>query len=78
MKSDTPATILPGYLHGKPAAGRYLGNMSTRTLAELMRQRKIPFFKLGHRTVLFRIADLDKAVAKFKVEDFTGREGSAA
>ncbi|TAN36513.1 MAG: hypothetical protein EPN23_08485 [Verrucomicrobia bacterium] len=66
-KTISTTAILPGYVQGRPAASRYLGGIPTRTLAELMRKRKIPFSKLGHRTVIFKIADLDKAVAKFRV-----------
>ncbi|MCX6995902.1 MAG: helix-turn-helix domain-containing protein [Kiritimatiellaeota bacterium] len=72
MKTNTPTAILPGYLHGRTAACQYLGGMSKRTLAVFMRQRKLPHMKLGHRTVLFRIADLDRALAKFRIEAVGG------
>lgn len=46
-----------------------LGAASTRTVDELMRRRKIPYLKLGHRTIRF---DWDKVCAaqeKFEVKE---------
>jgi hypothetical protein len=40
------------------AASDYLG-IPMRELKELRRRRKIPFYRIGHRTVSYDVADLD-------------------
>lgn len=37
-----------------------------RGVEELMQRRKIPFMKLGHRTVRFNWAAVEKAVSRFE------------
>jgi len=40
-----------------------------RTLRTLMAGRKIPFLKLGHRTLLFDPEKVDKALERFEVQE---------
>ena len=39
-----------------------------RLLRTLMAQRKIPYVKIGHRTVLFEVDKVREALAKFEVK----------
>lgn len=54
------------YLRRREAA-RYLG-VSPRTISDWQAQRRIPHIKVGRRCVLFRVVDLDKAMAKLTVD----------
>ena len=40
--------------------------LTKRGVEELMRRRKIPFFALGHRTVRFVLAEVEKALTQFE------------
>lgn len=60
----------PGYLRKRGAAD-YWG-VSVRTLSNLMRAGKVPYFRLTGRLVLFKISDMDAGLARFRV----GREGA--
>jgi excisionase family DNA binding protein len=40
--------------------------LTKRGVEELMRSRKIPFLALGHRTVRFVPADVEKSLARFE------------
>ncbi len=71
-KSTEAATVRPGYLRRAQAA-RYL-SISVRTLADLQAKRLVPFTKLGARTCLFKISDLDATCARWRV-DAVGGEG---
>ena len=62
--------IRPGYLR-RLGAAKYLG-ISVRSLADLQAKRMIAFSKLGARTVLFKISDLDAAVARFRQDEIGG------
>ncbi|MEO5719855.1 MAG: hypothetical protein ABIR71_00110 [Chthoniobacterales bacterium] len=42
-------------------------NVPERTLRTLAQQRKIPFLKLGHRTVLFQPSKVLAALERFEV-----------
>jgi excisionase family DNA binding protein len=57
---------MPGYLR-RTAAARHLG-VSVRTLGELQRRRLLPFYRLTPRCVLFKVEDLDQALARFRIE----------
>lgn len=61
MKRKTTQYDAPGYLRRADAA-KYLG-ISVRSIAEIQRKRMVPFARLGARTVVFRVADLDKFVS---------------
>lgn len=39
-----------------------------RTLRTMKQQRKIPFIKPGHRTLLFDVDEVTKALQRFRVE----------
>ena len=64
MKKLPVDTVKPGYLR-RSAAARYLG-VSVRTLGTLQARRIIPFSKLGARTCLFKLSDLDAAVVRYR------------
>ena len=64
QKSIDRDTVRPGYLR-RSGAARYLG-ISVRTLANLQARRILPFSKLGSRTVLFKVSDLDSAVCRYR------------
>jgi excisionase family DNA binding protein len=64
--ADRTPTLKPGYLRRAEAA-RYLG-VSLRTVANFQANRVIPFSKLGAKTVLFKIADLDASIARYRVD----------
>jgi excisionase family DNA binding protein len=42
--------------------------LTKRGVEELMRARKIPFLALGHRTVRFVLAEVEKALTKLEVK----------
>jgi hypothetical protein len=53
--------VEPGYLR-RAAAAKYL-SISVRTLCDLQAKRMVAFSKLGAKTCLFKISDLDALVA---------------
>lgn len=53
------------YLRKKVAA-QYLG-ICERTLTSLMKSRAIPYFKMTRGIALFEIADLDRAMQRYRV-----------
>ena len=55
----------PGYLR-KAAAARYL-NVSVRTLSDWARMRLVAHIKPSNRVCLFRVADLDAALNRFRM-----------
>jgi len=63
-------TLRPGYVRREQAA-EYLG-VSVRCLANWQKKRYIPFSKIGSRTCLFRLADLDAVVARFRQDSIVG------
>ena len=50
-----------------PEASAYIP-MNPRTLKEYRQQRRIPYYRIGHRTVVFDVRDLDAFIAKRRVE----------
>jgi excisionase family DNA binding protein len=58
--------IKPGYLRPSGAA-KYL-DVSQRCIRDWQRDSILPFYKLGKRCVLFKVSDLDAAIAKFKTK----------
>jgi len=63
-------TLRPGYVRREEAA-KYLG-VSVRCLANWQKRRLIPFSKMGSRTCLFKLADLDSVVARFRQDSIIG------
>lgn len=63
-------TLRPGYVRRDEAA-KYLG-VSVRCLANWQKKRLIPFSKTGSRISLFRLADLDAVVARFRQDSIVG------
>ena len=63
-------TLRPGYVRRDEAA-KYLG-VSVRCLANWQKKRLIPFSKIGSRISLFRLADLDAVVARFRQDSIVG------
>jgi len=62
--ADQPA-VMPAYLDTTGAA-RYLG-VTEREVDEMRRQKKISFFKLGYRTIRFRVVNLDRDLERLRV-----------
>ena len=54
-------TVKPGWLTGREQIRGYTG-MSKRTISRLMAEGKIPCRRIGHRLVMVRISDLDRAL----------------
>ena len=52
----------------KEQLAQHLSVPSTRMVDELMRARKIPFVKLGHRTVRFDLARVLEALSRLEVK----------
>lgn len=50
-----------------PAAAEYIP-MKPRTLKEYREKRRIPYYRIGHRTVIFDVRDLDAFIARRRVE----------
>ena len=46
---------------------------STRAVDELVRTRKIPCVRLGHKTLRFNWADVEAAIRKLTVREVGGR-----
>jgi len=40
-----------------------------RTLRSFVTNKKIPFIKMGHRTILFDLAKVDAALARYEVKE---------
>ena len=40
-----------------------------RTLRSLMGARKIPFLRLGYRTIFFDIEEVDRALQRFEIQE---------
>lgn len=70
MKKLLLDQVRPGYLRRQGAA-RYL-SISVRTLCDLQAKRMIAFSKLGAKTCLFKIADLDAMVASLRQDSIGG------
>lgn len=64
MKKNESLSTKPGYLR-PAAAARYLG-VSVRTLSNWVSARVVAQIKPSNRVSLFRIADLDAALDRFR------------
>ena len=51
---------------GAAAAAEHLG-ISMRELKEIRQQRRLAYYRIGHRTVSFSVADLDAVLAKCRI-----------
>jgi hypothetical protein len=51
---------------GAAGAAEHLG-ISMRELKEIRQQRRLPYYRIGHRTVTFSVADLDAFLLKCRV-----------
>ena len=69
MSRDTQKTGLPPkpLRMTVPEAVAYIP-MKHRTLKENWEKRRIPHYRLGHRTVIFDVRDLDAFIARRRVE----------
>ena len=56
-----------GQLLNKEEIRRALNLPSTRMIDELMRKRKIPYIKLGHKTVRFSLPEVILALDNLKI-----------
>ncbi len=57
-------------LETNPAA-KYLG-MKPRLLKQYRHERKIPFYRIGYRQIVFDVRDLDAFLARKRVESIEG------
>ena len=64
-QKPAPAGDSSGYLD-KEQLRQLLNLPSTRMVDELMRKRKIPFLKLGHKTIRFEWPKVKAAIEKFE------------
>jgi excisionase family DNA binding protein len=62
----TNIPVSPQRLLDKREAATYLG-LSPRTIDYYIQKRLLPFYKIGGKTVRFRLSDLDAALEKFRV-----------
>ena len=62
-------------LNGQQAAA-YMG-VSGRFLRQLRERRRIPHFRVGHRTVVYRRDDLDRYIERSRVNALGEGDGSA-
>ena len=67
----------PAKLVNIAALSDYKG-IPVRTLRSLMAQRKIPFLKLGYRTIFFDIQQVDRALQRFEVQEVGSRSRKEA
>jgi hypothetical protein len=51
---------------GSPGAAQHLG-ITTRELKSLRKAKRIPFYRIGHRTVSYALTDLDAFLAGCRV-----------
>jgi excisionase family DNA binding protein len=65
--------VPPAYVRGRARLARYL-DISPRSVSRLISEGRIPFARLGHRLVIFRIADVDRALARLQSD---GEQGGA-
>jgi excisionase family DNA binding protein len=65
QKKEWPESQISGFLTKEELRDK-LNVPSTRMIDELMRKRKIPFTKLGHRTVRFEYEKVRAALEKFE------------
>jgi len=65
MQTATLTNIKPGYMR-KEAAARYLG-ISIRTLTDWMRRGIVAHIKPVRKVCLFRQADIDAAMNRFRI-----------
>ena len=54
---------------------RRLNLLSTRKVDEMMREKRIPFLRLGHRTVRFDWPKVEKALERCEVKE-VGRKAA--
>ena len=65
-KGQSKPIIRPGYLR-KADAAKYLG-ISVRTLSQWMQQHFVAHIKVSHSVCLFKLADLDAAMGRFRLK----------
>lgn len=59
----------PNWLRGIAAVAAYLGGVSVKTISSWITRGVLPFTRMpGSRLLLFRRADVDAALEKFRVE----------
>jgi excisionase family DNA binding protein len=54
--------VNPGYLVGYAQLAEYIHGASKKTLRRWVRDGKIPYRRESHKLILFRIADVDRAL----------------
>ena len=64
--SSISTAIRPGYMRREDAA-RFCG-VSVRTISDWQSARLIPFIRVSHRVVLFKVCELEKALDRLTVK----------
>ncbi|MGV3661432.1 MAG: helix-turn-helix transcriptional regulator [Prosthecobacter sp.] len=67
MPATHQQTISNTELLTKEQLAECLNLPSTRMVGELMRKRRIPYIKLGHKTVRFRLSAVMEAISRLEV-----------
>ncbi len=67
MPATNQQTISNTELLTKEQLAECLNLPSTRMVDELMRKRRIPYIKLGHKTVRFRLPAVIEAISRLEV-----------
>lgn len=66
QKTDTAGAIESPYLRGQREAAKYAG-VSVRCISTWQARRIIPFLKPAAKVVLFRKADIDRALTRYEI-----------
>lgn len=56
----------PGYIKSEKSLAGWLG-ISERSVRGLMKSGTLPYHRVSHRLVLFRVSDVNKALDRFRV-----------
>ena len=67
MKNQATVEQPSDYLRGHAEAARY-ARVSPRTISDWQKRRIVPFLKPARKVVLFRRADIDRALSRFEIK----------
>lgn len=68
-QSASPQAGDQRHLVTKKQLAAILNLPSTRMIDEMMRRRRIPFLKLGHRTIRFNVGRVREALTRLEVRE---------
>jgi|GEM_PF-1988448 len=69
MDNQNETTTKRGWLRGIPALSAYCG-LSRRTISRMLAEGKLPHRRLGHRSVIFRIRDIDRTLERIGTTNY--------